>query len=42
MKKLILTIFILFMGGFLIESASAGLNDRLVAYYPFDGNANDL
>lgn len=26
---------------FLVPSAQAGINDGLIAYYPFDGNAND-
>jgi len=42
MNKMIsvFTLVILMMG-IIIRSASAGLSDGLVAYYPFNGNAND-
>lgn len=41
MKKMIFAALILFVGSFLVGTASADLNDGLVAYYPFNGNAND-
>ena len=41
-SKLLLAILALVLCGFgLIGLAHAGLNDGLVAYYPFNGNAND-
>ena len=41
MKKLLFITFILFLGYLSIGTAMAGINDGLVAYYPFNGNAND-
>jgi hypothetical protein len=41
-SKLLLGILALvFLGFALFGSAHAGLDDGLVAYYPFNGNAND-
>lgn len=41
MKRLVLIAFALWFGFLFIGAAQAGLNDGLVAYYPFNGNAND-
>ena len=32
----------LFLSFGLLSTVSAGINDGLVAYYPFDGNAKDM
>ena len=42
MKRLILPVFLLAFLFFPICSAIAGINDGLVAYYPFNGNSNDM
>jgi len=41
MKKMSIFALILIMSCLVSASAHAGLNDGLVAYYPFNGNAND-
>jgi len=40
-KKLIFAVIVLVVSCFLTSIASADLNDGLVAYYPFNGNADD-
>jgi len=41
MKRLLLVTYALWFGFVFAGAAQAGLNDGLVAYYPFNGNAND-
>ena len=41
MSKKVILILVLFAGVVFYGMAYAGLNDGLVAYYPFNGNAND-
>jgi hypothetical protein len=41
MKEIAFTIFTIFFLILGVQSAYAGLDDGLVAYYPFNGNAND-
>jgi hypothetical protein len=39
--RMLRTLGVVFFGGAMFGSAHAGLNDGLVAYCPFNGNAND-
>lgn len=41
MKKIVILLFAVTITLFLLNKASADLNDGLVAYYPFNGNADD-
>ncbi|MBI4680406.1 MAG: LamG domain-containing protein [Nitrospirae bacterium] len=41
MKKNIMIVTVVFMTLFFVSSVFAGLNDGLLAYYSFNGNAND-